>query len=186
MIRTFIAIALPADIRGLITRFQETARSAGGDVKWVRPESLHITLKFLGDVPKERIETVCEAVRLSATGIPPFSISMEGAGAFPNEKKPRVLWVGISEGRDRLIDLAGRLETEMAKIGFEKEERAYSAHLTMGRVRSSAGIGAVIERMRTAGFAGGRFEAGEVVVMKSDLEKSGAVYTALGTIKLQR
>jgi 2'-5' RNA ligase len=186
MIRAFVSVPLPDDIRNRLAKFQQTVRSAGGDVKWVRPESLHITLKFLGDVAEARIQDVCEAVRLSAAGIPPFTISVEGTGAFPNENRPRVLWVGISEGKTPLIALAGRLEAEMAKIGFEKEERAYSAHLTIARVRSLAGIEGVVERMRTAGFAGGRFEAGEVKVMKSDLEKSGAVYTALGTIKLQR
>jgi 2'-5' RNA ligase len=184
-IRTFIAVRIPDSIRDRIAKLQTELRKHGADIKWVRPESIHVTLKFLGDVEETRMEEVGEAVEKAVEHIPPFVVSVNGLGTFPNDRRPRVLWVGVDQGDGELVDMAKRIEDSLSVLGFEKEERRYSAHLTMGRVRSPRRIGETVRAMHVSDFSGGAFRVEEVFVMKSDLKPTGAVYTALKTIKLR-
>jgi len=185
MIRTFIAINLPDSVRERIAEFQAKLKQDRADVKWVRPESIHITLKFLGDVEEEKMDGVAQAVQRSVEGMSAFTVSVEGTGTFPNDRRPRVLWVGVEEGAEKLADLAMNLDRELSGLGFEGEKRKYSAHLTIGRVRSLNRMDGTVESMRALGFEGEAFEVRDVVVMKSDLQPTGAVYTALRRINLQ-
>jgi len=184
-IRTFIAVDIPDSIREKIARLQAKLKEKKANVKWVRPQTIHITLKFLGDVEEERIDEIGEAIERAVKGFQPFTAFVGGAGRFPNDRKPRVLWVGVKKGGNALSELADRIENECAQLGFEKGKRKYSAHLTLGRVRSSKNIGSVVEAMNSMEFEGGFFEASEVLIMKSDLKPTGAVYTVLKKIKLQ-
>jgi len=184
-LRTFIAVTIPDSVREKIAEFQEELKQHGADVKWVRPESIHITLKFLGDVEEERIDEVARAVQRAVEGVKPFPVSVGGAGTFPNDRRPRVLWVGVEESAEKLADLAMRIDGELSVLGFERERRKYSGHLTIGRVRSPNRIGPTVEAMHSVEFEGGVFEAAEVLFVKSDLKPTGAVYTALKRIKLQ-
>ena len=176
---------MPRSIRDSIGRFQSEMKPHRADVKWVRPESIHITLKFLGDIAEDRVDDVARAIQRGVEGAGPFPVSVGGAGMFPAGGRPRVFWVGVKEGERKLSDLAFRIENALSGLGFEKEKRKYSAHLTIGRVRSPRGMQPVVEAIRSATFEAGVFEAGEVVLMRSDLKPTGAVYTALRTIKLR-
>lgn len=184
-IRTFVAVDVPDEVRRRIGEFQASLKRHGCDVKWVRPENIHITLKFIGDVQEDRIEGLSAALEGAVKGVPPFRISIEGSGLFPGGQRPRVLWVGAGEGSDMLSELASRVDLGLSALGFEKETRKYSAHLTIGRVRSPKGIQPVVDAMRSAAFEAGVVEAEEIVLMKSDLKPMGAVYTALERIKLR-
>jgi len=184
-IRTFIAVDVPDVIRDGIARLQSDMKRYRADVKWVRPESIHITLKFLGDVQVDRIDGMAQAIKESVEGVDSFPVSVGGTGMFPGARRPRVFWVGVKEGAGVLSDLALRIETALNKLGFEKEKRKYSAHLTIGRVRTPKGIQPVVEAMRSTTFEAGVFEVDEIVLMKSDLKPTGAVYTALRTVKLR-
>ena len=184
-IRTFIAIKISNSIRERIGEFQSRLRQIRGNVKWVRPKSIHITLKFLGDVEEGRIEQISQLVEKAADGVGSFTISVGGVGAFPNERHPRVLWIGVDEGSDILSDLASRIDMALSQLGFEKEKRKYSAHLTIGRVRSPKGIESTIKTMISEGFQQESFEVDEIDVMKSQLHPTGEEYTVLHQIKLK-
>ena len=183
--RTFIAVQVPETIRQHIGDFQDQLKHFRSDVKWVRPESIHMTLKFIGNVAPETIDDIGKAVQEAVTGIAPFSVSIGGVGTFPNDRRPRVLWIGITNGCEILSRLAIQIEDVLSGLGFEKEKRAYSPHLTLGRVRSLNHIQSTVERMYALDFRGGDFEVNTVAVMKSDLYQTGAVYTALKTVKLR-
>jgi 2'-5' RNA ligase len=184
-LRTFIAVSISQEKRNLIADYQRQLKSLGGDVRWVRPEGIHITLKFLGDVPGSKTGEIEKNLRTVVQGLNPFSVSLEGCGGFPNLRKPRVLWIGIKEGAEQLSRLAEDIDHLLHQIGFEKEKRSYSAHLTLGRVRSPQNMDKIIETMLTKPFQGGQFSVDSIHLMKSDLRPSGAVYAQLATIKFE-
>jgi len=184
-IRTFIAVHVPDRVRSKIAEFQNRLKPFGCDVRWVRPESIHVTLKFLGDVRAEQIGGIAESIRKAVESLDSFDVLVGGAGVFPDARRPRVLWIGVQKGSEELIVLASKIEDVCSKFNFKKEMRAFSAHLTIGRVRSPKGIASLMEAMQTIGFEGGSYPVEEIVVMKSDLQQTGAVYTPLHRIKLQ-
>ena len=186
MLRTFIAVSIPDSIRDLIGRFQSTLRSYGGNVKWVRPNSLHRTLKFLGDVHRSRIESIARTITAGVDNFGAFTVSISGTGTFPNDRRPRVLWIGFTEGKESLVTLANRSDIALSEIGFKRETRPFSPHLTLGRVRSPKGIDSTVDAMHQTGFDGGSFEVNDVFVMRSELKPTGAVYSVIEVIKLQR
>jgi 2'-5' RNA ligase len=112
-------------------------------------------------------------------------MALAGTGCFPNARRPAVLWIGATEGAASLVRLAEAVDGALGALGFEREKRAYSAHLTIGRVRSPRNVSAVVDAMALAGFADGPFRIDAVHLMKSDLLRTGAVYTTLRTFKLQ-
>jgi len=183
-LRTFIAIDIPEPQKERIASLQDRLRRLGGRIGWTRPEGIHLTLKFLGDVEEERVPLVAEAVARAASSTAPFEIEIAGAGAFPNLRRPRVLWVGITEPTGRLKGLARAIEQELVPLGFPPEGRDFSPHLTLGRVKDPRDVEPVVRALQQANFAGGTFVAREVRVMKSDLKPTGAEYTALHRIPL--
>ncbi len=184
-IRTFIAVHVPETVRKQIAEFQNRLKPYGGNIRWVRPESIHITLKFLGDVLAEQIESITNAIHEAVSSTRSFDISVEGTGVFPNVRRPKVFWVGVEKGSEELKNLAAKIDEVCSKLHFQKEERGYSAHLTIGRVRSQKRINPLMEALQAMKFEGGSYHVDEVAVMKSDLLKTGAVYTVLHQIKLQ-
>lgn len=185
MIRTFIAISVPEQVKERISDLQRKLKTRGGDVKWVRPKSMHLTLKFLGDVEESRIDTIAETVREAVITQKPFTISVSGTGVFPHPGRPRVLWVGVEQGGETLIHLAEKIDRSCAALGFKPEKRKFSAHLTLGRVKSGKRIDEILRDMQAAEFQGGSFPAEQIVVMKSELKPEGAQYTPLHYIKLE-
>ncbi len=185
MIRTFIAISVPEEIKERISDFQRNFKKGKGFIKWVRTESMHLTLKFLGDVEEDRIASMAESVQETVGSQKPFTISLAGTGVFPHPGRPRVLWVGVEEGKEILISLAEKIDRSCTSLGFKPEKRKFSAHLTLGRVKSAKGIDSTLSTVKTADFQGGSFQADEIVVMKSELRPEGAQYTPLHTIKLE-
>jgi len=195
MIRTFIAIELPSPVQEALATAQDRLRQAIGrsdsgavsQVRWVAPQSIHLTLKFLGDVPAERIPVVTQAVTQAASGFKPVSLALSDAGCFPNLQRPRVVWVGLQGDLEALEKLQKAVEGALARLGFPKEERAFTPHLTLGRVRDAA----TAQERRSLGEATRglvvpqvRFTAEEIAVMRSDLQPAGAVYTRLAAAPL--
>ena len=153
--RVFIAIDLPPEIRRWLGNAQSGLQSAMpvGTVRWVEVGGIHLTLKFLGEIPVGRIDAVRGAMDRSLEGAKPFSLTVEGVGCFPNALRPRVVWAGV-RGEPQLADLQRRLEDNLYAAGFQKDQRAFSPHLTLGRVRDEASetqlrkIGAAVEAAR--------------------------------------
>ncbi|HEV3440172.1 MAG TPA: RNA 2',3'-cyclic phosphodiesterase [Gemmata sp.] len=184
--RTFIAVDIGDGIRNNAIGLQELLAKTGADVKWVTPESLHITLLFLGEVDDREWHTVCRAVRDIAAGEPPFPLRVSGVGAFPTIRHPKIAWAGIVDGADELRRLHAKLEAKMLDLGcYRKEEREYTPHLTLGRVKGEAdGFKLAPELTKRLGWEGGRTVVDEVLVFSSELEKDGPIYTVLGRGKL--
>jgi 2'-5' RNA ligase len=182
--RTFICVEIPASVRERIANLQRELRSIDAQVSWVRSENIHLTLKFLGDVERDRVAEVVESVRLAAEVIAPFEIEIGGAGCFPSPRNPRVLWVGFASVPDPLRQLHSRIEDLLARRGFAREEKKFSPHLTIGRIRAPRGAARVAESLIARGFDPESFVAHEVIVMRSELGAGGSVYTPQSFVKL--
>lgn len=183
-IRTFIALELPEELKKSLGRLQATLRERVPGVKWVRPDNLHLTLKFLGDTSPASIAPVGQALERLAAGRPPFSFDAAGIGAFPNSRNPKVLWAGLQAG-EGLGRFHGELEAALAGLGFAREERPFAPHLTLGRLRDGRArkaLAGLLEQYGAERF--GRFAADRLVFFKSDLRPSGPVYEALKSITL--
>jgi len=178
--RSFIAIELPEKIISSISKIQEDLRAYGFKIRWVRPENIHLTLKFLGNIDQADTEKVGEAITESVKGFVPFSLAAKGMGAFPSLRRPRVIWIGVSGDHEQLAGLQKRLDKKLAAIGFPEEKRLFRGHLTLGRVKQSIDPDRFAEAMKmVGGFASDTFLADEIVLFKSELKPTGAVYSKL-------
>jgi len=184
LIRTFICIEIPESIKDRIDRLQKSLRQIDAQVSWTKPSNIHLTLKFLGGVAPARIERVAKAVEHAASGVGPFEIEVSGAGCFPSARSPRVLWIGLPNPPDQLKQLYTNIEDELAAQGFAREKRRFSPHLTIGRIRNPKNSASIAEALMGEGFAPERFNATEVVVMRSQLNPTGSIYSPQATIKL--
>lgn len=184
-IRTFICIELTEEIRQRLADLQRELKQYSADVRWVRPESIHLTLKFLGDVDERAINDIAQATEIACKGTPTFFIGIRQTGAFPNLRRPRVLWVDVDEPEGNLKSLHKKIEEELTSLGYPKEKRSFSPHLTIGRVKSLREIDKVTQKLQAMDFTAGNFQASEVVVMRSELKPSGAVYTPLLKVQLK-
>jgi 2'-5' RNA ligase len=190
-IRTFIAIELDESIKDGLTQLQERlqGQASRDSVRWVRPEGIHLTLKFLGDVPADQIGEISRALQKSCQGFAPFSLSCGGLGCFPNLKHPNVVWVGIHEETGTLAQLQQAIEENVAPLGYPTEKRKFSPHLTLGRVQKRVGsgdlrrLGELVGASETGTW--GQMEVRSVNLMRSDLRPSGAVYTRLAEVELE-
>ena len=185
-IRTFIAVELSPEVRAEAVRLVDLLRPAGGDAKWVERQNMHLTLKFLGDVREEAIADVCRVVSKTAAEFQPMDVTVSGAGAFPDLRRPRTLWIGVTQGEPELVRLQTALERALAKRGFPKEHRAFHPHLTIGRIRESGPpmgeLGQLIKDH--ADFVAGGSTVREVVVFASHLSSSGPTYEPLARAPL--
>ena len=167
------------DLRRAVAETQERLRAGGADVKWVRPEGMHVTLKFLGEVDEARLPEIEGAVRAAVTDIAPFRLRLEGVGGFPSAIAPRVVWAGVVEGAQELAELARRIETALEPLGFERERREFSGHVTLGRARTPRGRDGLVAIMREAREQPfGEMEVRRVELMRSDLRPTGPIYTS--------
>jgi 2'-5' RNA ligase len=182
--RTFIAVELPEKIKKEIEELQAPLKRTDASVSWVKPGNIHVTLKFLGEVPEEKIGEVFSATQKALEGATKFTMNLKGTGAFPNLKRPRVIWIGAGSGEEELSSLASRIEQEMEKIGFAREKRRFSAHFTIGRVKSPKNVERLMEMVTSSDFETEEIQVNEVVVMKSQLDPRGAIYTPLKKIPL--
>ncbi len=182
--RTFIAVELPEHIKKEIEVLQAPLKKTNAFVSWVKPGNIHITLKFLGEVPEEKIEQVFSASELALRNATKFKMNLKDTGAFPDFRRPRVIWIGAGKGGEELSHMASKIEEEMAKIGYPKEKRKFSPHFTIGRVKSAKNIEKLAELVKSTDFQTEDIEVNEVTVMKSQLHPAGAIYTPLKKIRL--
>ncbi len=185
-IRTFICIEVPQPLLKQCDALQKKLEPFGKGVRWSRIGGLHLTLKFLGDVPEQQLAAVAGAVGDAVRETPPFDYKLKNCDAFPNFKRPRVFWVGIEEPAQVLSMLHQRLEKALAEIGFAKEKRRFSPHLTLGRVKSADGVREISGFLQRENFETRWTKAQAVTVMKSELKSAGAEYTPLFTFTFER
>jgi 2'-5' RNA ligase len=189
VIRTFVAVELDGALKERLARLQDGIRNRlrrdlppDARLQWVRPESIHLTFKFLGEIPEDRVEEIRQALEPVANRSPGFSVEVGGIGVFPEQRAPRVLWIGLADPGGRLTHLAGEIDRALERIGFSPEARAFSPHLTLGRIKERAReIGRVLASagVLTQTEPLGSLAVQRVALMKSELKPSGAVYTRL-------
>ena len=185
-IRTFVAVDVGTAVRETAEELIGEFSAVGADVKWVDPEKMHLTLKFLGEVDAREIHHLCGAVQEAARGVKPFKLAIRGTGAFPNAHRPRTIWLGAGEGTEQLGELAERIESALEKIGYRREARRFTAHLTIGRIRRGGPgvteIGDLIHKY--SDFDIGKATVREAVVFSSELTRSGPIYEVLSRAAL--
>lgn len=181
-IRTFIGVDIGEQIRANAVALQQRLARVDAGVRWATPESMHVTLLFLGEVDEREIVPVCRAVESVAGREPPFTLRVSGVGAFPTPRRPKTVWAGITDGATELQRLYELLEEKLLDMGcYRKEERGYTPHLTLGRVKAEHG-GHVLaaELPKLLAWDGGRTTVSEVRVFSSELRREGPEYTVLG------
>lgn len=182
-IRSFIAIPLPHGVVSAAEKVQTIFKAAGIRLKWVRPENMHLTMKFLGDIEERKIPEVIEAIRSISAGVHPFSLITNNIGVFPNIKTPRVVWMGFGGEVDPLMNLFRALDNKLASLGFPTESRPFTGHLTLGRVADRIDfkqLQELISSIHLTDFE--KFTVSQIDFIKSDLRPSGAVYTNLAEV----
>jgi 2'-5' RNA ligase len=180
-IRSFLALDPPEEILREIGRVRSRLEKLiQGDIRWVRPEGIHLTLKFFGDISENDVANIAAVVEKAAAGAAPFTLSIGGAGVFPDPRRPRVLWLGMNGDVPRLLIFQKELERSLQLIGFAPEERPFRPHLTLGRIRSPKGLTGLARVLETGEeYAAGSFLASGIGLFRSELTPRGAVYTRL-------
>lgn len=181
--RAFIAIELAQNIKTALGALQEELKKSGADVKWVEPRNIHLTLKFLGEINETQIQKISLIIEKIASEQIPFTIHLSSIGAFPKPDYPRVIWVGIDRGDKETQDIAKRIEEATALIGIPKEERAFSSHITIARVRSDLNrqklTADLVRLANNAEKINYDFQAEKITLFKSTLSPKGALYEIL-------
>lgn len=188
--RVFVAVPLPTNLRDQLaaTQRQIDAHIPQGIVRWVRPEQIHITYKFLGDITSTQTDRLIRSTRSACKGHSPFSVEVRGLGCFPNTRRPRVIWVGLQDTNQALADLQRALEGAAAERDFPRDERPFSPHLTLGRLKRRANgveirqVGKVVLSSRVGPFE--PLPVTELQIIGSNLTPQGPEYRVLRHIAL--
>lgn len=184
-VRLFVAVEITEEIQKRLSAFQNALKKAGADVSWVAPENLHITLKFIGALDEEKIESITAIIKEAMAHIKPFDLHYRGVGTFPTEKKPRVVFADVIDERGVLAQIHERLDNQFVALGVEHEGRKFSAHLTVGRIKTLRNVRRLAEKLDSYHeFDFGSEHVTQVALMKSDLLPDGPVYTKLQSIEL--
>lgn len=185
MIRAFIAIELPEETRQRLAAMQEQLKQARTGVRWVNPGSIHLTLKFLGNIHPAQVEDIALAVAQEVRDQPPITLGAAGLGAFPSRRKPRVIWIGMEGEVQRLTRIQARVDNALEPLGFVREKRSFQPHLTIGRVKDRRRLQSLIDAMTTLELPEfDSFDVTEIILYKSDLRPTGAIYTKLHRMPL--
>ena len=188
-IRTFIAIDLPTQAKNSLASLTQTLKSRGlSGVRWVNPTGIHLTLKFLGNIPPAMTPRILSALEAASQGHPPFNLSLGDFGVFPNPNNPRVLWIGLNGDLFPLAQLQSSVEKHCRSLGFDPERRPFTPHLTLGRVRRRLPqsqqdlVHTAVLDETTANAP--QWPVQEVHLIHSTLTPQGAIYRSLGAIPL--
>jgi 2'-5' RNA ligase len=183
LLRSFIAIEIPTEIKQAISaQTANLQKQIGSSVRWVAAENIHLTLKFLGEISPTNVDVLSQMLQAECEHHPPFTLTIHSLGCFPNPRHARVIWIGVDCPQE-LIRLQREIESTTARLGYAPEDKPFSAHLTIGRVREQATatelqiIKSVIEDVRIDQL--GTFTARSVELFKSDLKPAGPVYSRL-------
>jgi RNA 2',3'-cyclic 3'-phosphodiesterase len=186
--RAFIALELPAEVQSYLAAVQKILRESGCGISWVKPPQIHLTLKFLGEISEESSLRMQKELESIALATPSYTLSLGAPGAFPSIAKPKVIWMGIERGAAETERLAGSIEEMTQREGIPKEERPFTSHLTLGRIRTPERlfrITQILEKMREEPLPHEvTWPAGPLALFKSTLTPQGPLYTPLKEVSL--
>jgi len=176
-VRTFLAIPLPAPVTNALLPVLQELRDCGAKATWVRPENLHFTLRFFGDISPAQRDVILAHFTESISGLPSFDIALRGLGTFPNTRRPAVVWVGAASGEAQLVALNKAADSAALRAGLSPDANPYHPHVTLGRIRNAFELGSLPALLEShAGFEAGAFEADHVALLESTLSAEGAQY----------
>lgn len=189
MIRVFFAISIPEELREKLVLVQETLKTKCHSIKWVKRENVHLTLKFIGEIPEDKLAGLSIILKNVADRHSSFLAVAEGIGSFPTIKNPKVIWAGIKEGHEQIANISRDIEEKAKKIGFAAEEKPFTSHITIGRVNQkdrreksqelTEGLSAL------SGWKGGPMKVNSLLLMSSILKREGSEYTIVSECKLK-
>ena len=187
-IRAFLAIEPTENVLQEITRLQEKLkREISGRLSWTRPQGQHLTLKFFGDISREDINNISTVVQKRVVAEQKLNLKIEKLGVFPDARKPRVLWCGVTGDVEKLITLQRKLDSDFTAIGFPAEDRSFKAHLTLARIKDPRDITGVSEALKKYdSFKAGEFVTDKLLLFQSTLSPQGAIYTKLAEFALSK
>lgn len=179
--RAFLAVDPPEEIFNEIIKIQERLKKTiGGDIRWVRPEGIHLTLKFFGYVYQSDVANISLVVKNNVANMKALMLNVRNLGAFPSLNRPRVLWLGLDGDTDALISLQVEIDTGFQEYGFKKEERPFRPHLTLARIKEPRGLDGLAEAVKkNEDYNAGSFTISGLTLFKSELRPTGAIYTKL-------
>jgi len=187
--RTFIAIELPKEIRDSLANLQDKLKSTGADVKWVEPNNIHLTLKFLGEIDDQKLDKITSILENIAKDKSSFHSCISSIGAFPRISSPRAIWVGIDKGNNETKEITKQLEEKIEKSGIPKEDRPFSSHITIGRTRSALNLQKLAQELKTLennlGIKVAEFDVTKITLFKSTLTPKGPIYEVLKEANLK-
>lgn len=184
--RSFIAINLPDSIKREIDSTVERLQPVSPPARWVPGSNLHLTLKFLDEISPDQVLPIRGAVTQAAASTRPFDIRLGGFGAFPNERKARVFWIGIELGFERMKELAREIDRAVAPLGFPREEREFSAHVTLARIREPGPVEQLMKAASHMPYRSAVTRIESIELMRSVLSSTGAEYFVLESVQLTR
>lgn len=183
--RLFIAMPLPLQIEEALGKIILALKQSRSNVKWVDSGNIHLTLKFLGETDEKKVDNIIEGIKRVGVGHKTVKSRLEGLGGFPNLRKPRIIWAGLSEGVDILAKIAADIENEMEKLNFEKENRPFKSHLTLGRVKDTFGLAELTRAIENYKGRPEDFILDKIVLFKSTLTPRGPIYERLFELELR-
>lgn len=182
--RAFIAIEIPAEVRDVLAACCAELAKLPATASWTKPGNIHLTLKFLGEIPEESQSSIHQAMQRAATGIGSFGLKLQGLGAFPNLRRPRVLWAGLGGEVEAAKDLQSRLEEECSKIGLPRDDKKFSPHLTLARLKEVHDPRRWTQGVEAYRIAEKSFQVAALKLFRSELHPQGAQYTVLAEAQL--
>jgi RNA 2',3'-cyclic 3'-phosphodiesterase len=188
VMRAFIAIKISADISKKLRDIQAKLKQAQAHVSWVNPENIHLTLQFLGNIDEDQVPAIIAQIEEAVKVVAPFQLQIGYAGAFPNLRYPRVIWIGVTDNEEQsLKTLQTEISSQMAQIGFEQEDGRFKPHLTLGRIRSQKNKSTLVRAIEgMVNIWVGGLSVDTVYLIRSDLKPTGAEYTDLGAVSIKQ
>ncbi len=180
-IRSFLAFELPEDIKKKVARISVAAKNTGLDAGWAKPDNIHLTMVFLGDMAEKDMPDIISSIDNALKDTAPFEIRLSGMGVFPDIRRPRVMWLGLNGDIERLSALRDRLQAPLELFGVEQEKRAFAPHLTLARFRRPVKDAILLKKLREkySDITGPDGRLDELILFKSELRQGGSVYTKL-------
>jgi 2'-5' RNA ligase len=182
--RSFIAVNLPQTVKDEIDGIVSRLRPAGPPARWVPGDNMHLTLKFLDEITEDQVVPLRDAIVSVAGALPAFEVTLSGFGVFPNEQRARIFWVGIEQGFDTLKTLARDIDRAIAPLGFPRENRPFSAHVTLARLREPGPVDRLIRAASHVPYNSGAIRVASVELMRSVLSPKGAQYSVLESVRI--
>ncbi len=187
LVRTFIAIEIHPDIQRYLGQIQSHLRETGADIKWVKPSNIHLTLKFLGEIPEDQVKNAQKILNDIVPSHPSYSLKLKQLGAFPKIDRPKIIWIGIEQGMDETMQLAKDIEESFFKEGFPKDDKPFSPHITLGRQRSSTNSYKLTSELKNYKIKEIQPHAiDSIILLESTLTPQGPIYTPLEKIFLKK